>query len=46
MLWELRQRLLYTWKFRRHLILGYIGLFAMVLLVIVWWIASGASDRL
>ena len=44
MFWELWQRLLYTWKFRRRLILGYIAIFAMVLLVIVLWVASGASN--
>jgi hypothetical protein len=46
MLWELGQRLRYTWKFRRRLILGYVAMFAVILLVIVLWIASGASDRL
>ncbi|HEY2469086.1 MAG TPA: hypothetical protein VGI45_14780 [Terracidiphilus sp.] len=36
MLWELWQRLLYTWKFQRIRMIGYFLMFVLVALIITW----------
>jgi hypothetical protein len=35
MLWDLWQQLLHTWKFRRGVVIGYLVLFALVMVIML-----------